>query len=93
MAIARDLLINPSLILADEPTGNLDSSNAQQIIDLLRHLTKNLGKTVVVATHDRGLARLADRVVMLRDGSIQDDSGEPDRPAVNLVVPLKVGCL
>ena len=73
VAIARALIINPSLILADEPTGNLDSANALQIMELFHSLVRDMGTTVVVATHDLTFARRADRVVAFRDGTIQGD--------------------
>ena len=91
VAIARALLINPALILADEPTGNLDSTNAQQIIDLFRRLVAEMGKTVVVATHDMSVAHQADRVVFLRDGNIQGDLSGPEITVDRLEVLLKVG--
>jgi putative ABC transport system ATP-binding protein len=91
VAIARALLINPALILADEPTGNLDSTNALQIIDLFRRLVDEMGKTVVVATHDLSVAHQADRVVMLRDGEIQGDLSGTDITLERLEVLLKVG--
>jgi putative ABC transport system ATP-binding protein len=90
VAIARALLIDPALILADEPTGNLDSANAAQIIDLFRRLVDEMGKTVVVATHDMSVAHQTDRVVMLRDGTIQGDLSGGDITLENLEVLLKV---
>jgi putative ABC transport system ATP-binding protein len=91
VAIARALLINPALIMADEPTGNLDSSNAEQIIRLFRRLVDEMGKTVVVATHDLSFARRADRVVMLRDGTIRGDLSGAEAIANQLDVLLKIG--
>lgn len=91
VAIARALLINPSLILADEPTGNLDSVSARQIIDVFRRLVDEMGKTVVVATHDLSFAHEADRVVMLRDGTIQGDLAGADVTMEKLRVLLKAG--
>jgi putative ABC transport system ATP-binding protein len=61
------------LLLADEPTGNLDSATGKQIIDLLVALNRNLGSTLVLVTHDPALASLADRVITLRDGRIVSD--------------------
>jgi putative ABC transport system ATP-binding protein len=91
VAIARALLINPALILADEPTGNLDSTNALQIIEVFRRLVDEMGKTVVVATHDLSVAHKADRVVMLRDGSIQGDLSGSEITLERLEILLKVG--
>lgn len=91
VAIARALLINPSLILADEPTGNLDSVSARQIMDVFRRLVDEMGKTVVVATHDLSFAHEADRVVMLRDGMVQGDLAGADLTMERLEVLLKAG--
>lgn len=69
-AIARALVNNPRIILADEPTGNLDSTNSQSIIDLFRKIRDTLGTTIIVVTHDQGIAKQADRVIELKDGAI-----------------------
>jgi len=69
-AIARALINNPRIILADEPTGNLDSTNSQSIIDLFRAIRDTLGTTIIVVTHDAAIARQADRVIELRDGAV-----------------------
>lgn len=70
VAIARALVNHPRLILADEPTGNVDSKVGQEIVDLLRRLNRELGLTVVLVTHDVALAAQADRMVALRDGRL-----------------------
>ncbi len=70
VAIARALVHGPSLILADEPTGNLDLSTAQKVLDLLDDLCRREGKTLVMATHSREVMGLADRVVSLEDGRV-----------------------
>lgn len=70
-AIARALLNGPKLILADEPTGNLDSANGQAIIDLFDEIRHTLGTTIVVVTHDPKIAARADREIVLTDGEIQ----------------------
>lgn len=75
VAIARGLCNGPSVVLADEPTGNLDSENAQQIMDLLLKLHRELGVTLVLVTHDMGLAELASRIVRMKDGRVISDSG------------------
>lgn len=69
-AIARALINNPRIILADEPTGNLDSANGNSIIELFRSIRDSLGTTIIVVTHDASIARQADRVIELRDGTI-----------------------
>src|SRR5713101_9031885 len=73
VAVARAVARRPSLLLADEPTGNLDSATGKQIIDLIVALNRNLGSTLVLVTHDPALAALADRVITLRDGRIVSD--------------------
>ena len=67
-AIARALLNNPKIILADEPTGNLDSTNSHEIIALFQTIQKELGTTIVIVTHNPEIARRADREIRLRDG-------------------------
>lgn len=73
VAVARAVARRPTLLLADEPTGNLDSATGKQIIDLLVALNRNLGSTLVLVTHDPALAALADRVITLRDGRVASD--------------------
>jgi len=73
VAVARAVARRPTLLLADEPTGNLDSATGKQIIDLLVALNRNLGSTLVLVTHDPALASLADRVITLHDGRIVSD--------------------
>jgi len=70
VAIARALANDPPLILADEPTGNLDSGTGHQVIDLLITVNRARGRTLVLVTHDRELAGLADEVIALRDGRV-----------------------
>jgi len=69
-AIARALLNNPRVILADEPTGNLDSKNGEQIIALFESIRKEFGTTVIIVTHDKDIARRADRTINLVDGRL-----------------------
>jgi putative ABC transport system ATP-binding protein len=71
VAIARALVANPRIVLADEPTANLDSETAAGIIDLMRRLNAEEGVTFVFSTHDMGIARSASRIVRLRDGRIE----------------------
>jgi len=68
-AIARALMNTPSIILADEPTGNLDSVNSQSIVDLFRAIRNKLGTTVIIVTHDINIAQQADHIVELKDGA------------------------
>ncbi len=70
VAIARAFVTNPSIVLADEPTGNLDSKNGEEILNLLRHSCDELGQTIIMVTHDPKAASFADRVVFLKDGSV-----------------------
>jgi len=69
-AIARALLNKPKLLLADEPTGNLDSTNGRAIIDLFEQVRRDFGTTIVVVTHDDAIAARADRIVSLKDGAL-----------------------
>jgi macrolide transport system ATP-binding/permease protein len=73
VAIARALVVEPSILLADEPTGNLDSKTTTEIVALLRELHQSMGLTVVIVTHDPNLAAGADRIVRMKDGLIEDD--------------------
>jgi putative ABC transport system ATP-binding protein len=73
VAVARAIARRPALLLADEPTGNLDSATGKQIIELLVGMNRRLGSTLVLVTHDTALAAHADRVVTLRDGRIVSD--------------------
>ena len=73
VAIARALCYRPALLLADEPTGNLDRKNSTEILDLLRLCHRELGQTILLVTHDETLAAQADRVVTLSDGRVVSD--------------------
>ncbi len=73
VAIARSLINNPKIILADEPTGNLDSDTTEQVYDLLRKINKKYRTTFIIITHDRKIAEKADRIVEIKDGKINLD--------------------
>ena len=70
VSIGRALVNNPALMLADEPTGNLDSENSKEIISLLRQFNKEFNQTVIIITHDEKIANSADRVITIEDGKI-----------------------
>ena len=73
VSIARALVNKPSIILADEPTGNLDSKTGSLIIEVLDKLNEDEGITIVVVTHDSGIAEVGDRIITLHDGKIKED--------------------
>lgn len=75
VAIARALAMRPALILADEPTGNLDTTTSHEVMGLIRTLAAKLGQTLIVVTHDIDIAQLADRIVEMRDGRIVKGGG------------------
>ena len=72
-AIARSLIYRPALLLADEPTGNLDRKNSEEIIDLLKLSNRNLDQTILLITHDEKIALEADRIITIEDGKIISD--------------------
>ncbi|MFQ5435068.1 MAG: ATP-binding cassette domain-containing protein, partial [Anaerolineae bacterium] len=82
-AVARALIHHPQLILADEPTGNLDSATGESIMNLLRDLNREQGITLIVVTHDPDVAAYADRVVRLRDGQITAIESQPSNKPTN----------
>lgn len=73
VSIGRALVNNPALMLADEPTGNLDSENSKEIISLLRQFNKDFNQTVIIITHDEKIANSVDRVITIEDGKITGD--------------------
>jgi putative ABC transport system ATP-binding protein len=81
VAIARALANDPAIILADEPTGNLDTATGRQVIDLLLAVNRRRGRTLVLVTHDRDLASLADEVIALSDGRVADRRVNPGHVA------------
>jgi putative ABC transport system ATP-binding protein len=85
VAIARALVIEPAVILADEPTGNLDSLSGGDILGLLREYNRKQGVTIVLVTHSHVAAAYGDRIVTLRDGRIEDEVvTRPEKPAPHL---------
>jgi len=70
VAIARAIINKPSIILADEPTGNLDSRNSRTVLEMLRNLNETLGQSIVIITHDADAAATADRIIEMKDGRI-----------------------
>ena len=75
VAVARSLVIRPTILLADEPTGNLDTANGQEITKLLRRLVDEQGQTLVMVTHDPTVAEQADREIHLSDGLVDAGLG------------------
>ena len=73
VSIARALINQPSLVLADEPTGNLDSKNSDEIIRLLKEANEKYHQTIIIITHDNNIAKLANRVITIKDGKIISD--------------------
>ncbi len=86
IAIARALINTPALVLADEPTGNLDSANATEILDLLARLRAEHDMTIILASHDPQIAARSERLIRLRDGAIIDDIPlTRDRPVEDVI--------
>jgi macrolide transport system ATP-binding/permease protein len=93
IALARALINHPALLLADEPTGNLDTRTSHEIMEIIRRLNREQGVTVIVVTHETDIAAYADRVIVMRDGRILSDEQQtpvvtPDR--VDIHVPAAV---
>lgn len=89
-AIARSLLFGPAVLLADEPTGNLDQRNSREITDLLQQCCRELNQTILLITHDRHVALSADRIITLEDGEIQSDEAVIHESAARAVKPQSV---
>jgi putative ABC transport system ATP-binding protein len=82
VAIARALVIEPAILLADEPTGNLDSVNGEKVTTMLRNLVETHNQTIVLVTHDPGMATKADRIIYLADGHVdREEVLRPKEPA------------
>ncbi len=73
VAIARALINNPAIILADEPTGNLDTKAGEKVLLVFKELNKKYGHTIVMITHEHEIAAYADRIIVIRDGKIVED--------------------
>lgn len=73
VSIGRALINNPAVMLADEPTGNLDSKNSHEIVELLKASNKKYGQTLIIITHDESIALQADRIITINDGKISSD--------------------
>ena len=76
VSIGRALMNTPAVVLADEPTGNLDSKNSREIVELLKFSNRKYGQTMIVITHDVSIARQADRVITIEDGKITGDESQ-----------------
>jgi putative ABC transport system ATP-binding protein len=72
VAIARALINNPAILMADEPTGNLDSKSGKEIMELILNLNKERGTTIIIVTHDPRIADQVHRVIRVRDGLLED---------------------
>ena len=86
VAVARALVAKPALLVADEPTGNLDSSSSMEVLKLLREAVDKLGQTVVMVTHDARAASVADRVLVVRDGQVTQELNQPSREELAQVI-------
>ena len=75
IAVARALVYRPAILLADEPTGNLDTQNSREIITLLKTSVRKFGQTLILITHDPSIAAQADRVLRMEDGRLQEAQG------------------
>jgi putative ABC transport system ATP-binding protein len=73
VSIGRALMNAPAVVLADEPTGNLDSKNSQEIVQLLKYSNRHYGQTLIVITHDENIALQADRIIAIEDGKVVRD--------------------
>lgn len=90
VSIARALVNGPPLILADEPTGNLDSANGQEVMMILHDIARDEGRAVIMVTHDERVEDVADRILWLEDGALRDRKAEPHAWAVDPVCGMRV---
>ena len=92
VAIARGLIINPEVILLDEPTGNLDSRNSAEIMNLLRRINEEMGTTIVQVTHSDLNAQYGDRIIAIKDGKILDvvEASDNDEAPVELITETQI---
>lgn len=86
VAVARALITKPALLVADEPTGNLDSASSKEVLKLLRNAASKLGQSVVMVTHDPDAAAIADRVLIVKDGKITQELSHPTRGQLSQVI-------
>jgi putative ABC transport system ATP-binding protein len=82
VALARAFIVSPPIVMADEPTGNLDSVNGERVLELLLSRNRDAGTTLVLVTHDPAVAALAHRRIVLRDGQVVEDRLQAEEPAV-----------
>jgi putative ABC transport system ATP-binding protein len=87
VAIARALINNPSILLADEPTGNLDSRTSVEIMEIFQRLNQERRLTILLVTHEEDIARYAHRMVTFRDGRVQRDTPVADRSLATRILP------
>jgi putative ABC transport system ATP-binding protein len=91
VAIARALITRPAIILADEPTGNLDTENSDTVLEMLRHASKELGQTVLMITHNPEAAAIADRILYVRDGRLHETPPPAHAPKKALISSMLAG--
>ncbi len=93
VAIARSIVNNPEIVLADEPVGNLDSESAQNVLDILKELNETDGKTIIMVTHNAEHLPYADRVIYMKDGRVEKEVIQKDKKKTEIITPLTGGTL